>query len=372
MVVTMKRLLYFALAFAMVGCTDEERTEPNKDMSLLACIVADNDLDDHADYVLNDLIKGLRSCPAGTEMVVYMDRQYQGPTINRYTMTTDGKVGMDKLAQYPERLSTDPEFFSEVLQTMRASVAGRKYGLIYWSHGTGWLPATTRAIGMDSGVSMDIDDFAECIENTEPAAFVLLDACLMGCAPVAYAMRNAADYMIASPAELPGVGFSYSSMLPYLAECTPQSLSKSLDMFIQSSSDNVYGDSATYAIASVTDCSQMDSLASSLHILLKEQRPFSADTIQTFDFDTEPMFFDLGAYARAAAKDTVSLKLFMEQLERTVIKEVHTPSIWSSDGLELVSKPVKEFCGLSTYIPGAGISYYDMVFSATSWYKAIE
>lgn len=369
----MRKLFVVVIVLALLGCTQDERTHPYKDLSILAFIVADNDLDDHAEYVVSDLEKGLRSCPVGTQLIIYLDRLHQPPTLKRYMITADGNIGVNIITTYPEQCSTDPVVFKRVLQDMRSNVAGQRYGLIYWSHGSGWLPGTTKAIGMDSSVSMDVEDLANGMEQVGVAAFTILDACFMGCAPVAYDLRNATDYLIASPAELPGIGFNYRSMLPSLVECTPQSLSHSIDEFMQAVKNDVYGDGVSYAIASVIDCSQMDSLADCMRILLQDScDSIVVDSIQSFDFGNCHLFYDLRAYAKAIAQDQVKYDMFDEQLNRTVIHEVHTPKIWSSDWTGLISKPVVDFCGLSTYIPGAQGDSFDSVFLMTTWYTVLK
>ena len=373
-----KIVLFAAVVLLLDSCITDDRTIPNKDMSVLAYIVADNDLDDHAAYAENDLISGLKECPTGTELIIYMDRLNQSPTLKKYTLTDNGKVGINKIKEYPEQCSTSPSVFGSVLSDMRTHVSGKRYGLVYWSHGSGWLPAendvrnATRAIGMDCGVSMDIVDMAESIERVGVAAFTVLDACFMGCAPVAYELRNVTDYLIVSPASLPGTGFCYNKMLPDLLECTEQSLSRSLDIFAELNETNLYGDSASFAIASVIKCDKIDNLACSMHdVLLCSKGTVNAIGIQSFDFDNPHLYYDLEEYVDSIAIDRSSLSDFREQLKDVVVKAVSTSKIWSMNRSGLISKPVKNFCGLSTFIPGSANAYYNRAFTRTSWYSRV-
>lgn len=377
----MKRIALFQLLVVvafLVGCSYDERTEPNREMSILAFIVADNDLDDHALYVEKDIIKGLKSCPSGTEVLIYMDRLNELPTLKKYTLTNEGKIGINNIESYTEQCSTSPQVFRDVLAEMRNNSSGKRYGLIYWSHGNGWLPATgysnasTRAIGMDQGVSMSISDMADGILANDPAAFLVMDACYMGCAPVAYELRDATEYLISSPTNMPGIGFNYNKMLPYLLECTEQSLSCSLDLFKESNETNIYGDSASFAIASVVKCGEMENLANCMREVVKGGKEFvDEDLIQSFDFDQVHMYYDLENYASELSLDPESLGLFREQMNSTIIKTVSTAKIWSQDQSGLISKVVSRFCGLSTYILGAGNPYYDWEFSRTKWYNKV-
>ena len=360
------------------SCTIDEKTVPNTNMSILAFVVADNDLDDHSLYVERDLISGLKGCPAGTEIIIYMDRLDKLPTLKRYTLTKDGKVGINNIKEYPEQCSTSPLVFSSVLSDMRSNVSGKRFGLIYWSHGSGWLQnennkeKITRAIGMDGGVSMDVVDMANIISSVGTAAFTVLDACFMGCAPVAYEMRNVTDYLIASPTNLPGVGFCYSYMLPDLLECTEESLARSLEIFKETNKTNVYDDSASFAIASVIKCCEMDSLAVCMHDLVRKGRDtLNINGIQSFDFDPIHLYYDLKEYSYAISFDDDCFDRFERQLDRAVIKNVYTSQIWSMDQSGLVSKPITAFCGMSDYIPGSANGYYDRVYQQTSWYGKV-
>ena len=46
--------------------------------------------------------------------------------------------------------------------------------------------------------------------------YILFDACLMSQVEVAYELRNAADYLILSPAEVMSAGFPYFKMTKHL------------------------------------------------------------------------------------------------------------------------------------------------------------
>ena len=374
----LKTILFAIAALLFISCTTDDDTLPNQEMSIMAFIVADNDLDDHALYIEKDLISGLKSCPLGTEIVIYMDRLNQSPTLKRYTLTNDGKVGVNNIKTYSEQCSTSPSVFSSVLSDMRSIISGKRYGLIYWSHGSGWLPneksnsSATRAIGMDNGVSMDIIDMAKSMSKIDAASFMVLDACFMGCAPVAFELRDVMDYLIASPAELPGVGFCYSKMLPDLVKCTEQSLSNSLDLFVEANKTNVYGDSASFAIASVIKCNEMENLVRLMHeVVLSSKDAINTDEMQSFDFKTPHLYYDLGEYADSIAVDQSALSSLKVQLDKAIVKTVFTPTIWSMNQSGLISKPITIYSGLSTFIPGVTNVYYDHAFTKTSWYKEV-
>lgn len=88
----MKRFVLMLLSVLCLSC-DRERTDTvSNGMSLFAFVVADNDLDDHADYIENDMLNGLKGCPAGTELFLYEDRKDKSPTLRQFILTKSGQV----------------------------------------------------------------------------------------------------------------------------------------------------------------------------------------------------------------------------------------------------------------------------------------
>ena len=66
------------------------------DITLVAFIISDNDLDDLTDYIENDFVRGLKDCPVGTEMFLYIDRQTETPTLRHMLLLDNGKVAIIK------------------------------------------------------------------------------------------------------------------------------------------------------------------------------------------------------------------------------------------------------------------------------------
>ena len=97
------------------------------------------------------------------------------------------------------------------------------YGLVYWSHGDGWLPyplrAGTRWVGQDKGNGdnrMNISEFVEILKSAPHFDFMLFDACYMQSVEVIYQLRDRTDYFIGSPTEIPGPGAPYEAVVPAL------------------------------------------------------------------------------------------------------------------------------------------------------------
>lgn len=370
-------VLQILVCLSCIACDKQESLSLSRDLSLFAFIIADNDLDDHSEYIEHDLVNGLKGCPVGTELFLYLDRQNKQPLLRHFFLLESGKVGVNTVAEYDEQCSTSPEVFNNVLNTMISKSSGQRYGLIYWSHGNGWMPgftytnatSNTRAIGADGAYSMNVEDFDECLSRIKKPVFVVLDACYMGAVEVAYALRNSTDYLIASSAETLGVGFPYHLMIPDFVKASKESLSHSLDVYLDYCYTDYYGDGTISGMASLIDCNQMDGLASALRQIVKQvdSTNVKTDSIQVFEYSFPHLYYDLSDYVHSITSNSSLLAQFDQRMNLVVLKRVSTPSVYTQSGGKDSTIAIKHFSGLSTYIPET--SFYDLAYEQTEWYK---
>ena len=66
--------------------------------------------------------------------------------------------------------------------------------------------------GGNNGHQMEIADMANVLEG-KSFDFIFFDACVMQTIEVAYELRHATNYLIASPAEIPAPGANYKTMV---------------------------------------------------------------------------------------------------------------------------------------------------------------
>ena len=124
-----------------------------------------------------------------------------------------GTVVEKEVKTYPSRNSVGVDETQEVFADvfLNSQYQADSYGLVYWSHGDGWLPyplgTGTRWVGQDKGNGdnrMNISEFVEILRTAPRFDFILFDACLMLSVEVAYELRDYTDYCIGSPTEIPG------------------------------------------------------------------------------------------------------------------------------------------------------------------------
>jgi hypothetical protein len=207
-------VLFFLIVFILItvfgSCSKEdipEQTSTNR--TIIVYMAADNDLSADALADLEEMKQGFSE--TGVNLIVFIDPVDENP----YLLEIHPKEEIF-IQSYPEHNSVDPNTLKEVVSEIIALYPDREYGLVFWSHGTSWLPAGSglRSFGKDSGKEMNIQDLAESL----PAKFdfILFDACLMGSVEVAYELKDKMDYFIASSTETIYTGFPYDKIMPEL------------------------------------------------------------------------------------------------------------------------------------------------------------
>lgn len=212
-----------------------------KSRTVMVYMVAENSLGDKELMDdIKELIKGRNSqrFHAGDHLIVYVDdnalpRIYELKKNEAVMQLAD----LSPVYTYKEDVnSASAAQLQRFIQYVKQHYPAESYGLVMWSHALGWIPSTyakdkasggmvkRRAFGLDNeqnsydgrlnGYQMGIEDMATVLEAEGGVDFMLFDACFMQCIEVAYVLRNATHYLIASPAEIPGPGADYSTMVP--------------------------------------------------------------------------------------------------------------------------------------------------------------
>ncbi len=143
---------------------------------------------------------------------------------------TDSVSVADMGISMSDARACDPEVMERVMNYAYTKYAAtRDYGLVLWGHGTGWMVendvAGTRGYGVDngnyiggSGKWMNVPTLNSILQKMPHMKFILCDCCHMMSLEALYELRNVTDYMIGSPAEIPGKGAPYDTILPALFE----------------------------------------------------------------------------------------------------------------------------------------------------------
>ena len=239
-----KYLIPTTAVLLLCACSSYNEDNPlvpvESERSVLIYMAAENNLSSFADTNLADIKQSSKSLKDNQNLIVYVDKYEIKPYMAR---VKDG-VLVDSVAM-EESSSADPAVMENVIRQMHTKYPAKSYGLVLWGHSTGWLfsndsipYAGTRAYGVDLNPQrywMNIPSMARAIAkgmNQEKLKYVFGDCCNLNCIEIAYELRNAAEYVIGSPAEIPNTGAPY--------ELIVSDLFSQRDNFYQSLIDNYY------------------------------------------------------------------------------------------------------------------------------------
>ena len=239
---TMKQLLLLFCSIAMLlGCSsdEEEEREGLFQRTVLIYISGENNLSSY----LRDEIAQMKTGSKGignNALVIYVDdnNAQQLPYVARLK---EGKT-VDSVALFHEDvLSSDPKNMAQVLQYVSTHYPANDYGLVLWGHATGWFmedsvvyaASRRKAYGIDDGKNnpnntnyrrwMNMYSLAKTLEAwQQPLHFIFADCCHFQCIESAYELRNVTNYLIGSPAEIPGDGAPYHTLTKHLFDTTDE------------------------------------------------------------------------------------------------------------------------------------------------------
>ena len=225
----MKQILFFmCCAVLITACKkDEEKKIPtNAQRTVMVYMSGDNSLSPVVSEDIQEMLQGASGIPLNCNLVVFIDRSISSekPFIARITKESK----LDTLYKYTNDFyASDPEKLSEVLKQITQLCPAKEYGLVLWGHASGWVVesdtiAQKRAYGIDNNKWMNITQMAKALkglkdQNVLPKlSFIFADCCNMLCAENGYELRDVTDYLIGSPAEIPGRGAPYDKVVPQL------------------------------------------------------------------------------------------------------------------------------------------------------------
>ena len=397
--------------------------EVSQKRNILFYIATDADV-----FIDNDTPGKINAIRAGWEpdqgeMLIYMDRRAQGALLLRVNNTiTGGYYGLDTLENYGIENSANAAVLSRMINTLLSYPADR-YGLIFFSHASGWLPAGTfnfprssetseagqrpsetnpnevvaRSIVIDTGggtrQEMEYVDFAAAIPDKR-LDFIIFEACLMGDVMSMYELRNKADYVLVSSAEIVAPGFThiYKNEIMQLydtknsVETVVSGFAQALHNYIitQFPENNTFC-SLTLGLIKMDEMQNLaTSVKSALDGALLDESMLSTDQIQRYDRLNSISngkqgyrYFDLAHVIENLATDS-QYQAFCTQLDKTVVWKANTKRFllgnYSNDVPHYAEYDgffIERHCGLTTYIQQSVYPVLNEMYEESSWYKAI-
>ena len=346
--------------------------------------------------------------------------------LRRLYTDSEGTVVSDTLLTLPpETRAADPETMRTVLNHVKGAFPSKGYGLIFASHGSGWLPENyysnpsayerehsqpgaktqfglkfqrapipegdlsetdpfyglTRSIGNDAervGSSliqheMSIGEFVSGIPFH--LDYILFDMCFSSGAEIYYGLKDVADYVMGSPCEVMADGmFDYTTVTSYLiGRETPDLYRLAEDSFKRYDSRTGFERSAALSLSSSAG---MEALASVCKPLFETYRTalnnVDYTTVQGYYRSGRHYFFDLeDAFVKCGASQT-DLNILRNAIDGCILYKNATPTFLGPVTPGSSGFAIDTCCGMSIYLPCAGTSLLDSMYKQEEWNKAVS
>ena len=345
--------------------------------NILFYIGGDSNLAPEAYDKINKIRSGWQ--PGMGEMIIYVDHSVDGACLLRITEVKGNEYfRLDTIQYYGAENSADHTVLSRAINRIKQDYPADSYGMILFSHASGLLPegmlVNPRSIVRDDAVvrEMEYYDFAAAIPDKQ-FDFIIIEACLMADVMSMYELRNKAEYVLASSAEIVSPGFTniYDKEIMGLYD-TKNNVSSILSGFVQSYYD-IMKNSITMSIIKMDE---MENLASVTKSILKgidiDDTNLDVDEIQTFDrpryLSGKPYsrYFDF-AHIMENLVSSSDYKMFNTQMEKTVVWKASSSSfLLNQNGFY-----INHHCGLTTYIEQTVYPELKAAYRNSSWYKAV-
>jgi hypothetical protein len=362
--------LWAALAcLFLVSCDGNGNTEPIPNRVVLVYLGGDNNLSRETYEKTEALKKGWNPFLQG-RLLIYSDPSDDVPKLKEIASVGRSTATETVVKTYEESSSADPAVFASVINKVKAAYPAHSYGLILFSHASGWLPKATltspRSIIIDQKDEMELVNFAAAIPN-HTFDFIVLEACFTAGIEMAYELKDKTNYILASSAEILSPGFSdiYANVVADLFSPTAD-----LNAFAQKAFeyfDNQSGDyrSATFSIIRTDKLQALADWVKNAGVDLPEN---ITGTVQHFDrYRSYRLFFDFFDSYRQTLTAAQSAELERLIGECVVYRDATPQFMPRSNGFE-----INAHSGLTTYIRQTRFPFLNSEYSKLAWTKAIS
>ena len=415
-----------AMSF-LAGCNKDDKHKEDEDSTfghvLLFYECGNNSLQS---YIYSDMYKELPQGYLPTKgnkhnvVLAFNKIANSSPNAMAYLVryySSGKKAVLDTIKTYGAgTVVTTPEVMRSVLNYVKSEFPANSYGLVFSSHGSGWLPegyyhnpssyeaehaskrnATmaadrrkrlpvpegniedepsymlVRSLGQDitsSGASeMTVAQFASGIPFH--LDYILFDMCFTAGAEVCYGLKDKADYIGCSPAEVLGDGmFDYTKITSYLV----QNANYDLTALYKDSFERYNSQSGEYQSSTVTlvKTSGLENLASVCKNLFEKYRlaidEAPVDNIQRYYRLGRHYFYDLyDAFAKCGASPE-DLETLESAINGATAYKNATPKFMPGNG----GFTINTYSGFSIYLSAAGTPLLDSLYKEEAWNKAVE
>lgn len=382
-----KLIPLFVIILALSSCkkTDVANCTFNAQKVVLIYMAGDNNLSLDVNAEIAAITKSGNSYNG--RVIIYADTFDKDPFLIE-VRTASGAVVIDTLKKYPAQNSAAGQTLKEVINYVVTAAPAQSYGLILFSHGSGWLPpgtlktlnqelilkspaapVLTYSMAQDNNNEMGLAEFAMAIPDNL-FEYIIFENCFMSGVEIAAALENKAKWVMGSSAETLSPGFApiYPALLSSLFNCR-ETVENNLMAFAKMYVNYFKNQQGAYqsATMSIFKTSEMRNLTA----WVKTNAPYKnvdISGLQRFDrFANDHFFFDLQEYLTL-----ISLPASHNELDNILNKMVVFKDATSHfmSGYPGTFDIIKH-SGLTTYIPQDKYASLNEEYKTTRWYQMI-
>lgn len=382
-------LLASALLCIMPSCHKHDEPErSNAKRTVLIYAVASNNL---ASYLVDDKNEMLQAAPnvsglgSDVRLLLYSvaSQSASEATLTELSKTPSGVWEFKELKSYDRNIfSTDPMRMSQVFTDLRTVAPADSYGLIFWSHGTGWIPnfsnhdvpessSPKRSYGVDKyqGVTdyCDLDELAQAVPD-RMFDYIWFDLCYMMGVEVVYQLRNKCDYIAGYPTEDWSPGMNYETTLPMLVAPKPDLAGVGKAFF------DYYNSRDMAVTVTVMSTSGLESLSrAAADIYAAGIRPSSTSGMMNYSRLNSGLY-DFGQFTKKYIDDSSSLSNGLLESFDDALASATLYAACSSknfNGVVDAFDPA-QYSGLSCHFPGSGSAKEEAYYQSLDWTQAVN
>lgn len=357
-------IIILAVITLATACNDETAKEEPFTRTILVYLGRDNNLYGSSEEKIEAMLEGLDGQHGN--LIFYEDKRGNSPRL----MEAYLENGINKtrvLETYDDENSASPEVFSRVVNDVLSMYPSDSYGLIVFSHASGWLPESTltkpRSVIIDGKAEMDLKDFASSIPDNA-FYFIIFEACFMAGIEVAYELKDKTDYIVSSSAEILSPGFRpvYPETIDKLFGKVPD-----LQSFVEKAHEYIasQGGASQSSTLSLIKTAGLPALKEWVRENVQSPSTVDPAEVQYFDRYSYHLFFDFEDYFSRAVNDSYQKDELNRLLDACVIYKAATPSFMLPYNGFLIEK----HSGLTTYIEQGAFPFLNEEYKKLKWYK---
>lgn len=370
------QFIVIIILFTLSSCVKLPKDNTAERVVLLY-LSANNNLSSYAQKNISDLKMGY--VPAENSkniLLLLIHLPDDEPKLVRLVRDKKGVAQEIEIERYLGENSSKGSLLNMILNRVKTKYPSKRYGLILWSHATGWLPAgyynsqyhstyykdpysdLVKSFGDDRGVEMELDELERAIPYK--LDFLIFDCCLMGGIEVIYQLRNKSSYILASPTEILANGFPYKMVMEPLfkPKAALEELATLYYEYYSFQSEKM--NSATIALYNMEQISLLLDACTEIFENHREKlNSVSTLGVQPYFRLNKRWFWDLKDFIGLLASSAEFSK-FQRALESVVVTKYSTP--------DFLDVPIISYSGISTYIPfQLGNSALDEYYKKLDW-----